>query len=102
MDVFKKTNARVANNWDAGIPSCMYRRAEDRAKLRRYSRRKLKQELQKEKGSWQELKGGERTEWTLQIQVGDTALNLAEVQQMLERLHAQDAEEEYAIKRVAV
>ena len=97
MDVFKKTNARVANNWDAGIPSCMYRRAEDRAKLRRYSRRKLKQELQKEKGSWQE-----RTEWTLQIQVGDTALNLAEVQQMLERLHAQDAEEEYAIKRVAV
>lgn len=49
MDAFKTQNMKLAISGDWNYPSFVTRRSGDGAKLRRYARRKLKQQLQEER-----------------------------------------------------
>ena len=49
MDVFKRTNIKLATSWDWNVPQIVKRKKGDTAKLHRYSRRKLKQKLKEGK-----------------------------------------------------
>lgn len=48
MDVFKQANVKIATAWDWNCPRFVKRTQGDGKLLRRYSRRKLKQNLSKE------------------------------------------------------
>lgn len=48
MDLFKMKNIKLATSWDWNCPKVCRRVKGDTQKLHRYSRRKLKQELNKE------------------------------------------------------
>lgn len=48
MDIFKQKNNKLATSWDWNVPKICKRKKGDTARLHRYSRRKLKQELKEE------------------------------------------------------
>ena len=48
MDIFKQKNNKLATSWDWNCKKVCKRVKGDTQKLHRYSRRKLKQELNKE------------------------------------------------------